>query len=258
MKIYCYLSREMIAKSKSIIFSFIILFSLMTYRCATNETKPVIEEVKIGKQVWMKKNLDIDTFRNGDKITEVKSLEEFIHVTENKIPALCYFNFDGDANESFGKLYNWYAVTDSRQLAPQGWRIPGEVEWTQLSDYLGGGKNLRTSYTYPIDSNGNMATIYFAGKNVGHYLKTNFGWEEHNGQNGNGDNRSGFSAHPAGYLDGNDNAFYEKNRYAAWWSVDALNADSAWFRGVSNGYPELCWAANHKSSFISLRCLKED
>ena len=96
-------------------------------------------EVKIGNQVWMTKNLDLDRFSNGDLIKEVRSAAEWVEALKNEQPAFCYYNDDRTYDKKYGKLYNWYAVTDKRKLAPKGWHIPSENEWNVLTDFLGGG-----------------------------------------------------------------------------------------------------------------------
>ena len=94
--------------------------------------------VKIGKQVWTSKNLDVSTFRNGDAIQQATTREEWRKAGENKQPAWCYYDYDPAYNTKYGKLYNWYAVTDSRGLAPKGWHVPGDDEWQIMIDFLGG------------------------------------------------------------------------------------------------------------------------
>jgi uncharacterized protein (TIGR02145 family) len=89
----------------------------------------------IGTQVWMLKNLDVDTYRNGDPIPEITDATTWNALTTG---AWCWYNNDSANGAIYGKLYNWYAVTDSRGLAPQGWHVPSDTEWTTLSDYLGG------------------------------------------------------------------------------------------------------------------------
>jgi uncharacterized protein (TIGR02145 family) len=93
------------------------------------------KSTKIGKQVWMAENLNVDKFRNGDPIQEVKSQQDWIIADSLKIPVWCYVDFDQAKNKSYGKLYNWYAVSDSRGLAPIGWHVPTKEEWTTLIDY---------------------------------------------------------------------------------------------------------------------------
>lgn len=75
--------------------------------------------VKIGEQIWMTANLDVSHFRNGDSIKEAKSIEDWINAGQNFEPAWCYFNND-PKNSKYGKLYNLYAVSDPRGIAPNG------------------------------------------------------------------------------------------------------------------------------------------
>ncbi|MFM7105560.1 MAG: FISUMP domain-containing protein, partial [Flavobacteriales bacterium] len=79
-------------------------------------------------------------FRNGDPIPQAKKEEEWVNADSKSQPAWCYNNFNNDP-ENGGKdvkLYNWHAVDDPRGLAPKGWHIPSEGEWTVLIDFLGG------------------------------------------------------------------------------------------------------------------------
>jgi len=111
-------------------------------------------EVKIGNQIWMNKNLDIVTFRNGDKIPEAKTEKEWRNARDKKQPAWCYYvddtpgffkdvlkqgKIDPNLNQKgWGKLYNLYAVIDKRGLAPIGWRIPTKEDFVVLITTLGG------------------------------------------------------------------------------------------------------------------------
>lgn len=95
-------------------------------------------EITIGNQVWQSENLDVDKFRNGDPISEAKTYEEWKLAGKNKQPAWCYYDNQPINGLKYGKLYNWYAVNDKRGLAPIGWHIPSNAEWTTLFDYLGG------------------------------------------------------------------------------------------------------------------------
>jgi uncharacterized protein (TIGR02145 family) len=83
-----------------------------------------IGEIIIGKQIWMTENLNLDKFQNGDSIPEARTIEEWMNACENKQPAWCYYNNDSTNGEKYGKLYNLFAVIDSRGLAPEGWHIP--------------------------------------------------------------------------------------------------------------------------------------
>jgi uncharacterized protein (TIGR02145 family) len=94
-------------------------------------------EVKIGNQIWMTKNLDVVTFRNGDTIFEAKSDYEWQKANQEKKPAWCYYENNEVKGSKYGKLYNWYAVNDSRGLAPLGWRIPSQEDCEILIEFVG-------------------------------------------------------------------------------------------------------------------------
>ena len=115
----------------------------------------VYQTVTIGTQVWMAENLKVIHYRNGDAIPNVTDSTEWSNLTTG-----AYCNYDNDANNAttYGRLYNWYAVNDSRNIAPTGWRVPTEDEWTILSVYLGGrtvagGKLKETGTTHWISPN---------------------------------------------------------------------------------------------------------
>lgn len=114
-----------------------------------------IPEAQIGSQIWAKRNLDVSTYRNGDTIPQITDPTEWKNLTTG---AWCYYNNDPAMGEIYGKLYNWYAVTDPRGLAPEGWKIPSDSDWNILSNYLGGdsiagGKLKSTGTNYWLISN---------------------------------------------------------------------------------------------------------
>ena len=94
------------------------------------------ESVRIGNQEWMTRNLDVDRFRNGDLIQHIESNEEWKKAGKNGQPAWCYYKNYPENGKKYGKLYNWYAKADSIGLAPLGWHIPSNDEWTSLVDYI--------------------------------------------------------------------------------------------------------------------------
>jgi uncharacterized protein (TIGR02145 family) len=118
-------------------------------------------EVRIGEQIWMAKNLNVSTFRKGDPIPEVKSEDDWENAAKNHQPAWCYYDNEPKNGAVYGKLYNWYAVSDPRGLAPNGWHIPSDEEWTDLHLALGGGGG-NEKYIYfnssPIKSASNLIT----------------------------------------------------------------------------------------------------
>lgn len=143
---------------------------------------------------WMKENLNVDRFRNGDLIPEAKSPEDWNSANLNKQPIWAYYDYKIENGEKYGKLYNWYAVTDSRELAPQGWRVANSDDWWQLVLCWGG-----------LESAGSK-------------LKNSTDWE----YLGNKLNISGFSALPGGMMQEGIGIPALKG-YAGYWWVDDRN-----------------------------------
>ncbi|MGR6087937.1 MAG: FISUMP domain-containing protein [Arcticibacter sp.] len=94
-----------------------------------------LSSIKIGGQVWTQKNFDKTTFRTGEIIKEVSSKEDWLKAGYREEPAWCYYNFD-PKNAHLGKFYNYYAVSDSQNIAPMGWRVPSIQDYYSLVNYL--------------------------------------------------------------------------------------------------------------------------
>jgi uncharacterized protein (TIGR02145 family) len=95
--------------------------------------------IKIGKQVWMAENLKVTRYRNGQAIANVTGASSWAAMASSaEKGAWCYYNNDRNSDKIYGKLYNWYAASDTRGLAPKGWHIPSNDEWIELGNTLGG------------------------------------------------------------------------------------------------------------------------
>ena len=127
-------------KKVSLIVSAVVMTAMMLSFSGSGAST---EEVTIGKQVWMTKNLNVDKFRNGDPIPEAKTVEEWVEAGRNKQPAWCFSNNDPSNGEKYGKLYNFYAVNDPRGLAPKGYHIPTLDEWKTLMNFLKSNKQIK-------------------------------------------------------------------------------------------------------------------
>ena len=186
--------------------------------------------VTVGTQEWISKNLNIGAFANGDVIPEAKTNKEWKEAGEEKKPAWCYFDNDPANGRKYGKLYNWYAVNDPRGLAPKGWHIPSESEWTALSNYLGGESSARLK------------------------MKSLGDWK----YNGNGNNNSGIAGLPAGNRN-SSGTFYGLGSYCIWWSSSETSPDNAWYRYLYHNTNENVDRDNFKSksSGFSVRCLRD-
>lgn len=188
------------------------------------------KKVAIGKQVWMTRNLNVDKFRNGDPIPHAQTDEQWQKASENKQPAWCNYEDDPAKGAKYGKLYNWYAVIDSRGLAPVGYHIPSDAEWTELTDFLGGEE--------------------FAGSK----MKSKSGWSN----NGDGTNTSGFTGLPCGFrfIYGYFGSIGEEG---FWWSSteDNANDDCSRYRNLNYDTGRVYVDSNLKQSGYSVRCLKD-
>jgi hypothetical protein len=151
--------------------------------------------------VWMTKNLDVSTFRNGDPIPEAKSEKEWENAAKNQKPAWCYYDNDVQNGKKYGKLYNWYAVNDSRGLAPKGYHIPSESEW-----------NLTIKFNYSLFNGLPGGLRYHAGsfEGIGDYCKW-WSSSEIFGKYTNGDKAYSFSqSYPKGKI--KDDGFTDKGK----------------------------------------------
>jgi len=104
----------------------------------TTLSTPVAQtSVLIGSQRWTDKNLDVANYRNGEPIIYAANATEWNAATNAGIGAWSYYNFDATNGLIFGKLYNWFAVNDSRGLAPTGYHVPTKLEYNTLATNSG-------------------------------------------------------------------------------------------------------------------------
>ena len=252
------------------------------------------QTVTIGTQVWMTKNLDVSTFRNGDTIPQAKTTEEWKRAGENQQPAWCYYDNDPANGAKYGKLYNWYAVNDSRGLAPVGYHVPSDAEWTKLTDFLGGESVASTKMkSMPIYetkiryveeggydetkwvpcNNCKVASSEYkkicpsckgmGGKTIktGKYIpKTKRKVEDKIEIGGwHGTNESGFSGLPGGYRDYNGQFRSEIGKYGSgdWWSSTENDPFRAHYCNLDYRIDYVGRFYCSKGGGLSVRCLKD-
>ena len=107
----------------------------LTYGSMTDQEGNVYKTIVIGTQEWMAENLNTSIYRNGDAIPTNLDNAAWFGATSG---AWAYYNNDSSYVCPYGKLYNWYACADARQICPMGWHLPTDAEWTMLTNYLGG------------------------------------------------------------------------------------------------------------------------
>jgi len=181
-------------------------------------------------QEWMAENLQTTTYANGDPIPNVTNNNQWQSLTAG---AWSHYNNDSLNENPYGKLYNWYVVSDSRNVCPTGWHVPNDEEWTKLTDYLGyiavaGGKMKSTGTQY---------------------------WES---PNTDATNESGFSGQPGGYRS-IDGTFYGFGNFGQWWSSTELDITSneVWVRYLIYNSAVVSNNFYKKKSGNSIRCLKD-
>jgi uncharacterized protein (TIGR02145 family) len=185
--------------------------------------------VKIGDQTWMTQNLNLDTFRNGDIIPEVRSQKEWDEAGKNRKPAWCYYNNDTSNGVKYGKLYNWYAVNDTRGLAPRGWHIPEKEEWIQLDHF------------YQNDL-------------IWKKIKSNKIWNS----SCSGTNESGFEALPAGVRSWSDYGFSQLGEVVFFWSSTSINSDFGYTYLIGcNVEKNVKFIYPNKNAGLSVRCIRD-
>ncbi len=191
----------------------------------------IYKTVKIGNQWWMAENLKVTHYRNGDAIPNVTDDFEWGGLSTG---AYCAYKNDVNNVATYGQLYNWFTVNETRGLAPEGWDIPTDAEWRQMEKYLG--------------MSGTEA-IGWHGSPVGGKLKAT-GTIYWNSPNTGATNESGFTALPGGFRTGG--TFYNNGSSALFWTA----TEGTWYREFSNSSSGVNRDAFPNNYGMSIRCIK--
>jgi uncharacterized protein (TIGR02145 family) len=211
----------------------------------------VYTTVKIGAQEWMAENLRVTKYNDGSAITNITSGATWDSCYYTNIPAYCYYNntINIDSIKKYGALYNWYAVSPAnpKKIAPTGWHVPTDSEWTVLENYL--------------ELNGYNWDRTITGNKVAKSLAAKTDWYTHSttGTIGNDltqNNNSGFSALPGGYRDGS--GFHGVGYIGRWWSSTEDDATDAWDLSLSYGQADLVRDYGFESFASSVRLLRDN
>jgi uncharacterized protein (TIGR02145 family) len=211
----------------------VIISQGLAQKKATGETVADIEgniyhTVTIGKQVWMVENLKTTKYRNGDPIQNVTDNTAWSNLTTG---AYCNYNNNSGKAKTYGRLYNWYAVNDSRNIAPTGWHVATDDEWTTLTTYLG----------YEELAGGKLKEIGTA-----HWKSPNKG----------ATNKTGYTALPGGnrfWYGTFENIGFNGN----WWTSSEFDKFNAWYRLMNSS---LCIVGRNsylKKNGFSVRCVRD-
>jgi uncharacterized protein (TIGR02145 family) len=194
--------------------------------------------VTIGTQLWTNINLDVTVYRDLTPIPQSTTDADWIAKGDSGIGAWCYYNFNTDNGLVYGKLYNWFAVNNTTNggLAPLGYHVPTDEEWTTLTTYLGG----------ESVAGGKM-------KSTGNLTSGTGLWA---GDNTDATNLSDFTGLPGGLCNTNGTSFNINNN-GYWWSSSEESAANAWRRSLSFDNGTANRNGSNKKNGFSVRLIKD-
>ena len=190
----------------------------------------IYNTVVIGKQVWMVENLKTTRYRNGDPIENITDSTQWNQYLATG--AYCNYKNDESYADTYGRLYNWYAVNDNRKIAPVGWHVPSYTECLALIDFLGG-------YTVAGGKLKESSTIHWASPNTG------------------ATNEAGFTALPSGQREGFYGTFEWITIYFYSWSSTEVSSSNAWFMLLGSNFENMAIGIYDKIFGYSVRCIKD-
>jgi uncharacterized protein (TIGR02145 family) len=202
----------------------------LTYGTMIDQDGNIYKTITIGAQTWMAENLRTTEYRNGDPIACVTDNNAWTILTTG---AFCTYGNTADNSiiDVYGRLYNWFAATDSRCIAPSGWHVPSDAEWTTLTTYLGGEKGAA----------GKMKET-----GITHWSKPNTG----------ATNESGFTALPTGSRYSFVGTYNELGSITYLWSSTSFDASRAWNRSLNTG--NICNRSfDYKTDGYPVRLIKD-
>jgi uncharacterized protein (TIGR02145 family) len=206
--------------------------SLTTPALITDYDNNVYETVRTGSQLWMAANLKTSRYLNGDAINTTDPVS--LDISGENEPKYQWAYEGSGSNESvYGKLYTYFAITDSRKVCPDGWHIPSDAEWGTLESDLGGF---------------NIAGSWLKEAGNSHWIAP-YNLDAHN--------ISLYSALPGGYRK-SDGEFSFLGNYGYWWSSTQGDITTAWVRSLFVQSPQVSRSDFLKSNGASVRCIKDN
>jgi len=186
----------------------------------------------INGQEWMSENLRTTRYANGDSIPNVTDATQWSNLNSG---AWAHYNNDSQYENPYGKLYNWFAVSDTRNVCPNGWHASTNDEWLSIADYVGG---------YEV-AGGKMKSVGNIDDSTGLWSSPNLATNE-----------SGFSGLPGGSR-APDGIFQLMHGHGDWWTSTLLDPNNSYFRYMGNNYIDLSGGSTDLKYGLSVRCIKD-
>ena len=193
------------------------------------------ETVQIGEQCWFAENLRSENYDNGDAIPSGLSNSEWSSTSSG---AIAVYPASASNLETYGRLYNWYAVDDARGLCPSGWHVPTDGEWITLEMVLGMSESEANNFSW-------------RGTDEGTHMKADYGWS-----NGNGTNLSGFSGLPGG-LRRTTGVYQYVGSFGYWWSSSQYEYVNGYRRLLGQNYEGISRYFSELRRGYSVRCVRD-
>jgi uncharacterized protein (TIGR02145 family) len=216
--------------------SAVIIFIIITQSCKKEVDNSfqdidgnVYNPIQVGTQVWMKENLRTTRYSNGDLIPTTTPVT--LDIQSETTPKYQWVSDGNTGNVAvYGRLYTWYAATDTRRVCPTGWHLPSDDEWTLLITYLGG----ETVAGGKLKETG-----------VSHWTAPNTG----------ATNETGFTALPGGYR--GTAGIYDITTDGYWWTTTEYSNSVSYYRFISSSVSEANRLSCPKNYGFSIRCLQD-
>ncbi len=200
----------------------------------------IYNTVQLGTQCWMKENLRVRNYRNGTPIPSITANSAWAGLSTG---ARCWYNNDSATYaNTYGALYNWYAVDNSNGLCPTGWHVPTDLEWQTMEMFLGMSQSQANSTGW-------------RGTDEGGQMKES-GTTHWNSPNTGATNSSGFTALPGGYRN-TSGTFYSIGDVGHWWSSTAHSTTNAWGRDLGCSGGNVGRGYGGKGVGFSVRCVRD-
>jgi len=250
--LYIYKSGTVVTKRAVNDIDSVIFYKALDPAAVVDIVGNVYHTVTLGTQTWMVENLKTTKYNDGTVIPVVTSASAWELLTT---PAYCWYFNNSDNKNTYGALYNWFTIYTGK-LAPTGWHVPTDAEWTTLEIYL---QNNGYNWDGSMDTDNDRTT----NNNIAKSLASATNWTSSSTEGGVGNtdnssyrNKSGFAGFPGGSRNYNG-SFNDIGSYGLWWSSSEGDPSYAWYRSLSYNFGNVNRFKYFKQCGFSVRCVRD-